>query len=468
VDHGSGYIQVRNQVVYSAVETFRSKQSYEQFALRHGVIVPNYLTGSGAFKANKFVKIINETQQRLHFCGTNAHHQNGVAERVIQTVSNLARAMILHASIHFKDGVDASLWLMAVQYVVHVYNNTHGDNAICPADIFIVGTVPRHCLRDIHFWGSPVYVLDPKLQQGKKLPRWQPRSRRGMFLGLIQEHSSEVPQVLNFSTGWITTQYHVVFDDLFTTVPSIYREHEPPSHWDELCMDEAVHIPVENEPEFLQDDWLTPGEIERKNRIEQREDIIRDAQASQFGIQNQPVDASVITSNPSVPVESVPANVLAPPIIPTPPAPTPSLPVQSTTTTIKSEGAIEDNSGLRRSTHSTARQRLGKLYHEEAFLAKLCSDDAPSCESSSGNLAYLDELHTDMNDGTIDIIDPRVCAVQKRMSHDPDTPMLHEAMRGPRADEYKHAMKIEIAGLIKQRTCKAIELSPSHNFIKST
>jgi hypothetical protein len=190
---------------------------------------------------------------------------------------------------------------MAVQYAVHVYNNTPGDNAICPADIFNRGTVPHHRLRDIHVWGSPVYVLDHKLQQGKKFPRWQPRSRRAVFLGLSQEHSSEVPQVLNLSTGRITTQYHVVFDDLFTTLPSIEREHEPPSHWDELCMDESVHIPVDNEPEFLHDDWLAPEEIEKKNRLEKREDIIRDAQASQFGIQNQPVNESVATPNPSVP-----------------------------------------------------------------------------------------------------------------------------------------------------------------------
>jgi hypothetical protein len=69
------------------------------------------------------------------------------------------------------------------------------------------------------------------------------------------------------------------------------------------------------------------------------------------------------------------------------------------------------------------------------FFAKIFSDDAPSCDSSNGNLAYLAELRTDMNDETIDIIDPRVYAAKKRKSHDPDTPMLHEAMRGPRDDE---------------------------------
>jgi hypothetical protein len=42
-----------------------------------------------------------------------------------------------------------------------------------------------------------------------------------MFLGLIQHHAIEVPLVLNLGTGSVTTQFHVVFDDLFTTVPSI-------------------------------------------------------------------------------------------------------------------------------------------------------------------------------------------------------------------------------------------------------
>jgi hypothetical protein len=76
----------------------------------NGVVVQDYLTYSGTFKAHKCVAHIHETQQMMHFCGTNAHHQNGVAERAIQTISNMARAMIFHASMHWKDGIDASLW----------------------------------------------------------------------------------------------------------------------------------------------------------------------------------------------------------------------------------------------------------------------------------------------------------------------------------------------------------------------
>jgi hypothetical protein len=53
-----------------------------------------------------------------------AHHQNGFAERAIQTTSNMARSIILHASMHWKDGIDATLWPQAVTYVAYFYNNT--------------------------------------------------------------------------------------------------------------------------------------------------------------------------------------------------------------------------------------------------------------------------------------------------------------------------------------------------------
>jgi hypothetical protein len=102
---------------------------------------------------------------------------------------------------------------------------------------------------DLHVWGCPVYVLHPKIQQGQKLPRWAPRSKRGMFLGLSQQHTSEVHLVLNLGTGSITTQFHVVFDDLSTTVPSIERKNEAPENWAELCIENSTHIMLDSPPE---------------------------------------------------------------------------------------------------------------------------------------------------------------------------------------------------------------------------
>ena len=120
---------------------------------------------------------------------------------------------------------------MAVDYACYVYNHLLKSNGVAPADLFLGSMVPRHKLKDLHVFGCPVYVLDPKLQSGKKLPCWQPRSHRGVFVGYSSRHSSDVPLVLNLQTGSISPQYHVVFDDDFSTVCSIFDSEEPPDFW---------------------------------------------------------------------------------------------------------------------------------------------------------------------------------------------------------------------------------------------
>jgi hypothetical protein len=76
-----------------------------------------------------------------------------------------------------------------------------------------------HCniLRS-HVWGCHSYVLEPKLQNGQKLPKWNRRSRLGQFLGYSGEHSSLVANIWHLKTGYVSPQYHVVFDILFKTV----------------------------------------------------------------------------------------------------------------------------------------------------------------------------------------------------------------------------------------------------------
>ena len=80
-------------------------------------------------------------------------------------------------------------------------------------------------------WGCLVYVLEPALQDGKKIPKWEPRAHLGMFLGSSQVHSLLVALVLNVSTGKISPQYHVVFDDKFSTVTSLPTEDSLDNQW---------------------------------------------------------------------------------------------------------------------------------------------------------------------------------------------------------------------------------------------
>jgi hypothetical protein len=225
------------------------------------------MADNGVFKANAFVKHIQDHNQKLRFCGVNAHHQNAVAERSIRTVSECARSMLLHASMRWKDGIDSSLWPMAVSYATYLYNHLPQSNGIAPADLFFGTQVPRHKLKDMHTWGCPVYVLDPKLQQGKKLPRWDPKARKGIFLGFSPHHSSDVPLVLNLTTGHISPQYHVVFNDGFDTVISHSTTDTPPSFWQDIGMDDALYeqhvhrIPLDTDSTVeLDSEWLTPDE----------------------------------------------------------------------------------------------------------------------------------------------------------------------------------------------------------------
>ena len=170
VDHGSGYLHVEHQLGFSAIETIRAKQNFEKLALEHGVIIQNYLTDSGAFKANAFVDHIRNSGQRIQYCGTNAHHQNGVAERSIRTVSNMSRALILHAAAHWPNGMDSSLWPMAVAHSVYIYNNTPDETGVCPSDVFTGEMVPRHRLKDFHTWGCPVLSLIPSYSRDRSFP----------------------------------------------------------------------------------------------------------------------------------------------------------------------------------------------------------------------------------------------------------------------------------------------------------
>ena len=63
--------------------------------------------------------------------------------------------------------------------------------------------------------------MEPKFQNPElKIPKWDPRSRRGVNMGFSEIHSTQVGLVLNLLTVSISPQYHVVFDDMLSTVDS--------------------------------------------------------------------------------------------------------------------------------------------------------------------------------------------------------------------------------------------------------
>ena len=129
-------------------------------------------------------------------------------------------------------------------------------------------------------------MFDPTLQQGSKFPKWQPRSRCGIFVGFSPVHSSDVPLILNTQTGHISPQFHVVFDDNFSTVNSLTSDDEPPPFWNDFDIGEFLYrIELDdNTPASLSSDWLTPSEKEEKERARVRSVRLRNSSSSTEGV----------------------------------------------------------------------------------------------------------------------------------------------------------------------------------------
>ena len=84
-------------------------------------------------------------------------------------------------------------------------------------------------------------------------------------MGFSKMHSSLVSLILNQSTGSISPQFHVVFDDLFSTVHT--NESETPREWNKLISMPSARFQValdESAELELADEWLTPTELESR------------------------------------------------------------------------------------------------------------------------------------------------------------------------------------------------------------
>ena len=165
---------------------------------------------------------IRKENQGITFSGVGAQHQNGVTERAIHTVIERARTNLIHAAIRNPDNINATLWPFALNHACNVWNEVPKVNTFSPSQILSssFSQEPLQLIKSLRVWGCPVYILDYQVANNKKLPKWEPKARRGVYLGLSLAHSSNVPLVLTSKTGFVMPQYHVVYDDCFSTVES--------------------------------------------------------------------------------------------------------------------------------------------------------------------------------------------------------------------------------------------------------
>ena len=226
-DHASGYIACFHQASLRADDTIRSKRAFERDAKLYGIRIRSYHADNGIFKAKDFVQELISLEQTMQLSAVGAHHQNGIAERAIRTVTEKARTMLHHALLHWPEETQVDLWPHALDYATWLYNHTPSiSNGWAPIELYCGTSFICSHLQRAKVWGCPGYVLSPTLQDGRKIPKWAPRARRGQFLGFSHNHSSLVGLMRNLKTQHVSAQFHVVYDEYFTTVASADEDNE--------------------------------------------------------------------------------------------------------------------------------------------------------------------------------------------------------------------------------------------------
>jgi hypothetical protein len=136
IDHASRYLYFAPHISTGSHEAIIAKHKFELLASQFNRPIKCYHTDNGIFASKDFRQNCIKQQQRIQFCGVNAHHQNGIAEQHIRTVTERARTMLIHAMIRWPAIITKTLWPYALQLAIDLHNNTPGTSGQTPAEIF--------------------------------------------------------------------------------------------------------------------------------------------------------------------------------------------------------------------------------------------------------------------------------------------------------------------------------------------
>ncbi len=90
-------------------------------------------------------------------------------------------------------------------------------------------------MRFMHTFGCPVFALNNSLASNKAIPRLDPRECIGLNLGPNPMHTRNVQLVLSLTTGLVSPQFHIRFDDFFETCKYGVTDAGLSSTWQHLA-----------------------------------------------------------------------------------------------------------------------------------------------------------------------------------------------------------------------------------------
>ena len=463
-DLASGKFYIHHQVSLNAEETLVGKACFEREAALPGVKIRSCHTDNGIFTAQSFMDEIRTQEQNITFSGVGAHRQNGVAERAIGTTFMQARTQLLHSQLRWTEQTPISLWPMSTQHASQLNNTVPGmQSGLTPDEIFSKTTSDHSELLNLKPWGRPAHVLDPTLQDGKKLPKWKPRSRRGQFLGWSPLHASNVAMIRNLTTGCLSPQFHIVFDPWFETVSC--DEEEPPESWPVILSHHQHQNSIEDDV-MLADEWLSKEELADRWADEQQRASAQHQPNGQR--ERRQDDSGADRGNANITSRSERVDSRANGIR--------SRSEGDATATVNlrrnseaSEGAEPETREAEAIHHVPPDQpsslRLSTRVRKQTQMMNIQSTNIKSCFAT---LARVAELRTenkwtqrsalafwllstlDPEDGFMDMSVPGLSLKAfkaAKTGRNPDLPNFREAMEGPHSEEFKKAMEKEIAQL---------------------
>ena len=139
--------------------------------------------------------------------------------------------MLLNSIICLTDVITTELWLYTIKLTINVGNNCPDKSGITALECFssTKGHAREKCF---HTFGLPYLILNPKVCK-IFIPKWTLHSRQAILLGIFPQHGGNIALVQNLKTGYISPQFHIVFDDNLTTTSATITIFFP-DNWEYL------------------------------------------------------------------------------------------------------------------------------------------------------------------------------------------------------------------------------------------
>jgi hypothetical protein len=84
-------------------ETLKGKNTFKKGAAQLYFKIRTFKADNAPFSSLGFKNNVKNKGQEITFSGVDAHHQNGVAEHAIKTITSWVRTMMLHAIFHWSE-----------------------------------------------------------------------------------------------------------------------------------------------------------------------------------------------------------------------------------------------------------------------------------------------------------------------------------------------------------------------------